>query len=361
MKRLLKRLHLGIVGSVNLAVVLLQCFCAYSAVFDPVKHPIWACMNLGFTVVMAVNLLFLVYWLCFHFRMCWLPLAGYLVCAPRIWINSPYHSTPDSVEGTLKVLSYNVMAYDVGELADEGEENSILRYVCESGADIVCLQEGRVGWPLKERRVEQIYREVYPYSCSLTLGGGIDRLVCLSRFPILSHGQIPYESKANGSMACELLIGKDTVLLVNNHFESNKLTKDDKIVYTNMLEDPAREKIEEGSRLLIGKLGSACAIRGPQAVAVSDYIRRSAHRSVILCGDFNDTPLSYTHRVLRNSLQDAFIEAGRGFGVSYNQKGFAFRIDHIMASRDWQVVHCAVDNSIACSDHYPIFCYLKKK
>ena len=55
-----------------------------------------------------------------------------------------------------------------------------------------------------------------------------------------------------------------TLLVVNNHLESNKLTEKDKEVYREMMKDPDKQKVSQGSRLLIGKLAEASAIRAVQ-------------------------------------------------------------------------------------------------
>ena len=50
---------------------------------------------------------------------------------------------------------------------------------------------------------------------------------------------------------------------------------------------------------------------------------------MILCGDFNDTPLSYTYRQLSRKLTDSFIEKGRGIGNTYIGEFPSFRICYI--------------------------------
>ena len=49
----------------------------------------------------------------------------------------------------------------------------------------------------------------------------------------------------------------DTLLVVNNHLESNKLTEKDKEVYREMMKDPDKQKVSQGSRLLIRKTGGS--------------------------------------------------------------------------------------------------------
>ena len=118
---------------------------------------------------------------------------------------------------------------------------------------------------------------------------------------------------------------------------------------------------KSGARLLIRKLAEASAIRGSQADSIAQEIASSQHPYIIVCGDFNDTPISYAHRVIGQGLNDTFTQSGRGLGISYNQNKFYFRIDNILASKNLKSYNCTVDRSIKESDHYPIWCYLKKK
>ena len=54
---------------------------------------------------------------------------------------------------------------------------------------------------------------------------------------------------------------------------------------------------------LIKKLGDVSARRAPQAEAVARFVKKYLDKQipVILCGDFNDSPLSYTHHVISKS------------------------------------------------------------
>ena len=101
--------------------------------------------------------------------------------------------------------------------------------------------------------------------------------------------------------------------------------------------------------------------RAPQAEAVARYVRKYLDRKVpvILCGDFNDSPLSYTHRTIARELTDCYVASGNGPGISYHKSGMYFRIDHIFCSDDFEPYGAKVDNSVTASDHYPICCWLK--
>ena len=128
-----------------------------------------------------------------------------------------------------------------------------------------------------------------------------------------------------------------------------------------MIKDPNAKKVKTGLRQLIRKLGEASAIRASQADSVARIITESHYPTMIVCGDFNDGSISYTHRVLTQELDDAFTQSGKGLGISYNQNKFYFRIDNILISPDLKAYNCTVDRSIKASDHYPIWCYISKR
>lgn len=52
---------------------------------------------------------------------------------------------------------------------------------------------------------------------------------------------------------------------------------------------------------------------------------------VIVCGDFNDTPISYTVLKLLTELEDKSL----GFEGSYQPLGGVFKIDYVLTSKNW--------------------------
>ena len=118
-------------------------------------------------------------------------------------------------------------------------------------------------------------------------------------------------------------------------------------------------RMAEAFPSLLSKLAQATSKRAPQADAVHEYIEAHRQYPIIVCGDFNDNPISYSRRTIGKGLTDCFVETGSGIGLSYNQKGFFFRIDHILCSKDIQPYNCQIDNEMDASDHYPIICWLK--
>ena len=348
----------------NTLMAILMLLCAFSPYISPYTFPILACTGLAFPIFLALNLMFLLFWLIFRRRYALFPLIVMFVCISQIRayipLNGPQSYIPDDA---IKILSYNVMAYNHDKPHKKDSPNEIVEYMLNSHADIICTQEAIFYQnDNKNFLTEKSLRSTmaaYPYYSHYKKG--TNGWNCFSRYPILSARLIDYESAGNGSMAYELKVGADTLLVINNHLESNKLTLNDKTAYRDMIVNPQEDKVKSTSKLLLRKVADAVSIRAAQADSIAKYIRESRHKYIVVCGDFNDSPVSYTHRVIGEGLNDAFTDTGNGLGISFNRNGFYFRIDHILASDSLEIYNCKIDRTIKASDHYPISCYIRKR
>ena len=74
---------------------------------------------------------------------------------------------------------------------------------------------------------------------------------------------------------------------------------------------------------------------------------------MIVCGDFNNTAYSYVYRKVRgDKLNDAFQEAGKGFGRSFNFF-YPFRIDFILPDKSFRV-RSFKTHYLPLSDHFAL-------
>ncbi len=345
----------------NLCCVLAMLFCAYSPYVNPVEHPALSCCGLAFPIALCVNILFLILWLVFCWKLALLPILGMLCCAQAVWTTCPMNFVQsDLPKERLKLLSYNVMAFNMDASHDKGEPNRVLTYLQESDADIICIQEFITGLHLSKEEIDDALK-AYKYSHYHRIGGGVNGLGCYSRYPILSATPVDYPSMANGSIVYEIKVGEDTLTVINNHLESNQLTADERASYQKMIEDPETEQMKQNSRKLIQKLRMTVPVRAAQADTIAGLIAKRGARRLVVCGDFNTSAISYAHRVISERLTDAFGQSGLGLGISYHKNDFLFRIDHILVSPDLTTARCTVDSSIKESDHYPIWCYIYPK
>ena len=347
---------------INAAIAVLFLLSAYSSYINPAKHPLLSCIGLPFPILLAVMCLFFIFWLFVKVRFSLLSLFTLLAATPQILIYALVNSSSATPQNyPIKVLSYNAMS--LAGTYNNPAGNPMLTYIIDSKANIACIQEYNssvAGRGENKKQQNQLYK-LYPYHHTTKIGkqDGANGMAIFSTYPILSSRKIAIDSQYNGAMIYKLSIGTDTLYVINCHLESNKLVLEDKVIYEEMLKDPNAERFKDGLPHLVKKLGEAAAIRALQAdILASEIAQLPPNSYVLVCGDFNDTRNSYTHRIIAQGMKDAFVESGNGLGISYNQHKLYFRIDHILTSKNISVFDCEVDRSIKDSDHYPISCFI---
>ena len=353
----LKQFTVNMVAGANIATVIIMLICGYSDRLNPIDYPMLSCLGMVFPVFLLINLFFVLFWVVFKWSKLWIPVVGYLLAYIPISIYMPLNLRQELPEGCLKVISYNVCTYG-GNYKYHDAFERIIDYFEQQQPDIICIQEDVDTW---RKYVFQKYEKNYPYNDTTHFrssnGVGIH-----TRYPILRKERIPYPSEVNGSVAYYLQRGNDTLLVINNHFEGTHLSNEDRELYKDILRgDMKADTARAESMYLIEKLGKRSAKRAVEVEAVREYIDQHKEYPTIVCGDFNDTPISYTHRTIAKGLTDCYAASGRGIGLSYNQKGFWVRIDHLFCSSHFTPYNCQIDSEIDFSDHYPLICWLKMR
>lgn len=352
-------------GVANVIAVVLLVVSAYSDRFSPESSIMFPYLGLAFPILCLVNLCFIVYWLIVRaWALVLVSVLAFLVCWGPVTRYFPFNSRKEvQKEEVLKILTYNVMAFGYRNHTDIAP-NPILKYIAKSDADIVCLQEYSEGKTKNSATAEKIYGalKMYPYRSIFYFHKthySDFGIAVYSKYPISNSRQVKYESDNNGSTVHEITVKGKTITLINNHLESFKLTMADRTLYKSFIKNMGAEGLEELKGAFEQKLGPAFKIRAKQAYAVSEEIKKAKGDYVLVCGDFNDTPISYAHRTIQGDLTDAFVESGRGMGITYHQNLFLFRIDNILHSPNATSMDCTVDSKVDYSDHYPMWCYLK--
>ncbi len=359
MLKIITKFLLSILTGANVVTIALMLMVGFSDRINPAAHPTLGCVGMFFPFFIVANLLFLILWLIIKWQRIWIPIAGFALAYVPIRTYIPLHFGEQPTDGTLKIVSYNVAGYNSNK--DNASVDSIVNWLAGEQPDIVCLQEDMN--PRKEpfERLKALFDYNDTVHVNDVTQSYINAIGIHSRYPILKKETIAYDSHSNGSAAFFLLIDGDTVIIVNNHLESTHLSPEERQRYKDVLKgEMETDSAREETRLLINKISSQMALRAPQADAVHAYVEAHRQYAIIVCGDFNDTPISYTRRTIAKGLTDCFVEVGCGLGLSYNQKGFFFRIDHMMCSDAFMPVSCHVDTKISASDHFPLICRQKK-
>lgn len=360
------------VFSTNIVAIIILLLSILAWYVLPSRVSIIAYLGLGFPLILFVNILYLLLWIItFRWKYALVQLVVISACWQPILTCYPINfktKEKDIPAKHIKVLTYNVRAFNWMK-GDSARKNPILEYLVNSNADIICLQEFAVSAVknknsiVSEKEVKEILKD-YPYSQIIKLGTSRGNLVygvaCYSKFPIQKAERMPLESSYNGAAMYELSINKRKVTLVNTHLESNRITAEDKQLYKDFFKTRDREMIGEVAMNVQTRLGAAYQIRENQADVIKSLIDKQQTDATIVCGDFNDSPISYAYYTIKGNMVDSYANTGFGQGITYHENKFWFRIDFIMHSLAFQSYNCTVDK-IKYSDHYPVWTYLAFK
>ena len=130
--------------------------------------------------------------------------------------------------------------------------------------------------------------------------------------------------------------------------------KEDYTFLNDLGSDRAGVDEYKGSRKIVGRLKRAFIKRAEQVDSVARSMSQAPY-PVIVCGDFNDTPVSYAYNTLSKKLTDTFLESGTGWGKTYIGVFPSYRIDYILHSKYFQSYEFTTHKE-KLSDHYAISC-----
>jgi endonuclease/exonuclease/phosphatase family metal-dependent hydrolase len=264
---------------------------------------------------------------------------------------------------TFKVLSYNVRLFNYFE-NNHGvtSEKKVIEFLKAQKPDIICLQEFFLsGYPLVEEKfILQALGGKYYSHMKLSISGKnrYYGIITLSRFPIVSKGEIIHPGSSSLSIYTDVLIQKDTFRIYNNHLQSFRLKRMERSFIEELTASDNKETMNDVKSLSI-TLKKGFVKRALQAEILKNQINRSPF-PVIVAGDFNDTPVSYAYRKIRSGLYDSFVNSGYGAGFTYKGNYPPNRIDYILY--DNSLLNSYFETiRVKYSDHYPIIAYFRKK
>ena len=323
---------------------------AYSA-YCPTR--IGILLELLFPINLFVCVAFLFVWLAYNPRYIWVPAAALILSWGGIARYCPIHKpqAPDNSQPGFTLMTYNVY-HMLDYEGKETTQNRTLSLLLKQNADLVCLQEcpelasPNHGLKISEAQIDSIHA-IYPYRIPTSLNMNF-----LSKYPAELLFDTVY-SESSAFAAYRVQIEGHEVTIINQHMESIGLTQTDKELYHEITAHPSTNSIDEVKELLLSKLINAARARNKQADLTAERIE-DIPGNVIVCGDFNDSPLSYAvRRFRRMGFRNAYNELALGPGITYHANRFWFRIDHIlyrgdMEARWLQRLRCK------SSDHYPL-------
>lgn len=352
-------------------LLLLSSFLSWS--ISPDRITLFAYLGLGFPAILVINILFILFWAILHsWKIVLLNIVVFIICIQPITTYFPLHiKTETPPENAIKFLSYNVRGFNWELDKKWSQDHPMVQYLKSVDADIICMQEYLASTSDKHASTKNLQKALgekeYPYYSVIPLrstkGGYEYGLACFSKYPIKAILSIPIVSSDNGSALYKIDVNGRTITVINNHLESNRLTSEDKKLYKDFFRRDGSDapRINDITQNIEDKLGLAYKKRAPQVDLISHYIEEQKSDAIIVCGDFNDCPISYSYKkMIGKTLVDSYLETGFGPGITYHENQFWFRIDFILHSKNMKAYDFTVDK-VKYSDHYPVWTYLSFK
>lgn len=273
-------------------------------------------------------------------------------------------SKPVKGEKTISVMTYNVRLFDFYNWVSGKKHvvgDSIISFLKEKNPDIVCFQEfyyeETKRFPTKDTLVKILNAKHFQGKFTFVDVFHINQyfgVATLSRYPIVKQGFVPIHSAvSNFCIYSDVEIEHKIIRVYNVHVGSFRFEKEEYAVFDekNTLSDSLLNKSN-----LLRKLITGYKSRSEELALVVEHVKKSPY-PVILCGDINDTPISYAYQQLSDVLNDAFTESGFGLGHTYSGKLPSNRIDYIFHSAEFTSHTFHVQEKV-WSDHRAIWATL---
>ncbi len=280
------------------------------------------------------------------------------------------NSSSSGVVSDLRVMSFNVMGlsdkYAVGE---SSTAELVARFADSARIDLLCMQE----FQRNEDNMEIFENEArrLRYSVFRNMDRKNDTknglsLIIMSAYPIVDSGTVGSDSTFTRTLWADVKVGSDTLRVVTNHLQSTSISKEDRelTLTPQIVTDSMREERLMG---LVGRLSKNYKRRADQADSLAQFVATSPY-PIVVCGDLNDTPISYVYRTVSGNLTDSFVMRKEGNNATFNGFMNLFRIDYVFIGRGETtknrrgedaepitlIPRSYISPDVQYSDHYPV-------
>ena len=324
------------VNSILAILLLLSYLLPY---ISPETVPIFTIISLAVPVLLALNIFFIIYWIIKLKKYFTISLISIILGIGYISNIYKFSEKKIFLNDDLKVMSYNVRLFNhYNWSTDSTIVKKISSFISEKEPDVLSIQEYYDAESLQLK---------YPYQFIKTKSNfNKFGLAIFSKFKIINSGSLDLKESANNIIYTDILKDKDTIRVYNIHLESLKMNTSQENFGT------------KNSDKLLEKMEASFQKQAKQVELFLQHEKKWDGKK-ILCGDFNNTAFSWVYKELSNEKQDAFKEAGKGLGKTFNY-WYPLRIDFILTDANFDINNFKTFD-IPYSDHYPILARLNLK
>ena len=304
--------------------------------------------GLFFPVFVITLFVFSIFWFFHNKKYMWINIVFLFLSVPYLsrFISI---SSSDSTGEEVNIMSYNVRLFNKGNwLKIENVDKEIMKFVDKKEVDILCIQEYYN--PKKD------LDNNFEFSTIDKQGSKENpHMVIYSNYEIINDTiNNGMEDMHNTCIFSDIVTKTGTIRIYNIHLASNFFSKDD----LRFMSSPElkKDKIKRGVFGITKRLKRSFEARGEEVQMIKKHIDNSPYPTII-CGDFNDTPVSYAYQNLGEKKLDGFLESGNGFGATFTKIPF-LRIDYILYDKQFSSSEFITHQEIL-SDHKAVSCKIK--
>ena len=351
---------------INIGLALLLVFSAFGRYLNP--QYIWYLefVSLGYPVYVIGNILCIVFWLLGeNKKYVFISIIAFGLSFSTFLETFAFSSSSENIEPekTIKVLTYNVNAFNYNGWRERSNvQSQIFEYFKEQNPDILCLQEFHHDKEEDFQMMDSLEQQLglkysHIHRVHQIKGRYFYGNVIFSRFPIIRTGVFLYQNTGNTTLWADIVRNQDTIRIYNNHLESYRLRPDNIETLENA--STAQEFETEKLKNIGRKFKRAIQKRGEQTAELIDALRECPYK-MIVTGDFNSPPYSFTYKAIKDSknFQDAFLESDYGLGATLHWKLPSKRLDYILYSPEFESLEFE-RRMLQISDHFPIQAVIK--
>lgn len=360
----MERRERGFFGKLLVFVLAILAFIGLIAmtlsVLNPYVNPkqfVWTSFfGLAFWEIFLFNLLIFLALLLLWSRKVWIAVLALAIAIPGLKKSYSVGSQAKE-EGFIRVMNYNVHRfYHIdGQTEKEAFANQLINKVIEQNPDVLCCQEFNAfkAGVSRNKCIELFAQKTgfqYIYLNTKRSYGGN---VVFSKYPLQ---KVEADKGLGSEITSGVLVAVDAgekgrFYLANLHLLSFNVTNDEIDVLTNSSE--LRNQFDTIGMSVMRKLKYAFERRANEIEVVLESLE-PLDGPIVVCGDFNDTPLSFTYKRMQDAgFEDSFTKSGRGIKPTYAWKLPLMRIDYIWGNKHIKPLKFKRFKDKA-SDHYPI-------
>ena len=285
-------------------------------------------------------------------------LPGSVNLLHTVAFNLPQKAGDKQNDSVLRIMTWNVQ--DFVNLTKKSDVRAkMLHIIAQKKPDILCLQEFTdiEGSKRKVSVRKELDSLGYAYcffsndqvivkkNDAVTIRGS----AIFSKHPFTDSGRINIrnDDKYENLIYAGINVNGKSLRIYTTHLASFELYGDT----TNVNKD-VYEITYDRKRAIQYKLREIEQLHQEEAKIIHREMSKTS-LPVVYCGDMNAVPSSYTYHLLKNNLQDAFLEKGAGIGATFYKILPMLRIDYCLADKRLKIISCTVIDQ-KLSDHYPV-------